>query len=105
MQNIGRTSSATACAAACEASNNCTSYTWYNADQPGFQLQCWLRMDRAWRLVPAFGVASGCVVGRALDCGPPNPFVADLSAADVGNVLGLFVGGVRAFRARYPNCA
>ena len=39
-----------------------------------------------------------------MNCGPANAFVTDLTGQNVDDVLGLFVDGVRAFRARYPNC-
>ena len=102
----GNTPDAPTCAAACAADlargGRCTIYTWHDANQAPYALNCWFRLDGVLGLLAESGHTSGAFTP------PQNVWSADLSSLpglpQDGSVHGLRgVDGARLIRARYPN--
>lgn len=91
--------SAAACEAACvaDAAWGCDVWTWHDAQQGGYALDCYERSDGAWQPVAEAGHVSGYKSPDmnvwAAPLGAGAPAVTGLRHAD----------GSRATRARYPN--
>jgi hypothetical protein len=98
----GDTPDAATCQAACAAdyarSGRCTIYTWHDANQGPYALNCWFRYDGNLVLNAETGHYSGYLSA------PKNVWVADLSALQLATVAGLRdAAGKRLVRARFPN--
>ena len=65
---LGKQSSASACAAACQGHSGCNLYTF--SEHTG---NCWTRVDREWFPEASPGVTSGCDASVVSGCAPPPP--------------------------------
>eukprot|EP01116_Phalansterium_solitarium_P023012 TRINITY_DN785_c0_g1_i1.p1 TRINITY_DN785_c0_g1~~TRINITY_DN785_c0_g1_i1.p1 ORF type:complete len:881 (-),score=338.00 TRINITY_DN785_c0_g1_i1:265-2871(-) len=93
--NTGKVANWTACQQRCNASSACTTWTWHDANQGSYALQCWLRTDGICADVSQSGHVSGWHT--------PTVYVADVSSYNLETIKGLRVNGLRGIRARYPN--
>ena len=105
---VGNTNDAATCESLCKANftggGPCSVWTWHDAQQGDFALQCWFRLDHVYAPTPEGGHTSGYFEPAST----PNVWAADLSSLGVAAVAGLRdysqgVGGRRMIRARYPN--
>jgi hypothetical protein len=99
----GKTPTWQACEALCQADGTCKAWTWHDAAQGSYALQCFFRPDGVWAPQPEEGHVAGYF---GADPAPtlPNIWAMDLSAAGVAGVAGLRAAdGTRLTRARYPN--
>ena len=98
LQNVP---SAEACESACTGAGawGCTSYTWHDANQGQYKLQCYIRNDGVWAPMAEAGHTSGYLTAAqnvwSVALPPGTPPIMGLRHAD----------GSRATRARFPNGA
>lgn len=90
-----------ACQALCQGTPGCAAFTWHDANQGQFALDCY--SAQAWAPTPESGHVSG-YYGTPPPPPPKNIWALDLSGSGIAGVAGLRApGGARLTRARFPN--
>jgi hypothetical protein len=91
-----------ACQALCQGKSGCQAWTWHDANQGSYALDCFWRPDGVWAPQAEAGHVAGYF--GLPPAPPPAPNVWSLALPGVTSVLGLRASdGSRLTRARFPN--